>query len=138
MDLYSRAIVGWAMDKHMNTELIESALSMAISNRRPDANLILHSDRGSQYCSQAYQALLSNHAIQCSMSGVGNCYDNAAMESFLHSLKTEWVDHYHYETREAARSHLFQYIEILYNRQRRHSYSNRMPPMIFEAMAEAA
>ncbi len=138
MDLYSRAIVGWAMDKHMDTELIASALHMAITNRRPEDNLVLHSDRGSQYCSHAYQTLLAEHAIECSMSGTGNCYDNAAMESFFHSLKTEWVNHYRYETRAAARSHLFQYIEVFYNRQRRHSFSDRMPPMVFEEQAIAA
>ena len=138
MDLYSRAIVGWAMDKHMDTELIASALHMAITSRRPEDNLVLHSDRGSQYCSHAYQTLLAEHAIECSMSGTGNCYDNAAMESFFHSLKTEWVNHYRYETRAAARSHLFQYIEVFYNRQRRHSFSDRMPPMVFEEQAIAA
>lgn len=137
MDLYSRAIVGWAMDKHMDTELISSALKMALTNRRPTVNLVLHSDRGSQYCSHDYQDLLEQNSIVCSMSGTGNCYDNAAMESFFHSLKTEWVNHYRYETRAAARSHIFQYIEVFYNRQRRHSFSDRMPPMVFEQQVNA-
>ena len=138
MDLYSRAIVGWAMDKYMDTELISAALSMAISNRVPKDKLVLHSDRGSQYCSELYQEQLAELSIECSMSGIGNCYDNTAMESFFHSLKTEWVNHVRYETRSAAKSHIFEYIEIFYNRQRRHSYSGRMPPMMFEAMAIAA
>ena len=99
MDLYSRAIVGWAMNKHMDAMLISSALSMAIKNRRPLSGLVLHSDRGTQYCSTAYQNLLATHGIRCSMSATGNGYDNAAMESFFHSLKTEWVNHYKYETR---------------------------------------
>ena len=112
MDLYSRAVVGWAMDKHMDTELISAALSMAISNRIPKDKLVLHLDRGSQYCSELYQEQLAELSIECSMSGIGNRYDNAAMESFFHSLKTEWVNHVRYETRSAATSHIFEYIEI--------------------------
>ena len=138
MDLYSRTIVGWAMDKHMTVELVMAALNMALKNRKITSELTLHSDRGSQYCAGLYQQLLSHHSIACSMSGVGNCYDNAAMESFFHSLKTEWVHHYRYETRDAARNSIFEYIEVFYNRQRRHSFSDRMPPMMFEALAEVA
>jgi len=138
MDLYSRAIVGWAMDKHIDAELVGKALMMAVLNRCPPNNLVLHSDRGSQYSSHNYQELLESHAIVCSMSGTGNCYDNAAMESFFHSLKTEWTGHYKYETRSAARASIFEYIEVFYNRQRRHSYANRMAPMEYEAMAVAA
>lgn len=138
MDLYSRAIVGWAMEKHMDTSLVERALDMALRNRRPSPKLLLHSDRGSQYSSGDYQKKLAEAKIICSMSGTGNCYDNAAMESFYHSLKTEWTAHYRYETRDAARASVFEYIEIFYNRQRRHSFSNRMPPLMFEAVAAAA
>jgi len=138
MDLYSRAIVGWSMDKHMTVELVMAALNMALGNRGSSAELTLHSDRGSQYCAPLYQQLMTDHEIVCSMSGTGNCYDNAAMESFFHSLKTEWVHHHRYETRDAARCSIFKYIEVFYNRQRRHSYSNRMPPLMFEALAEAA
>ena len=138
MDLYSRAIVGWSMDKHMTEELVAAALNMALANRTKTRGLVLHSDRGSQYCSHNYQTLLSESKITCSMSGTGNCYDNAAMESFFHSLKTEWVHHYRYDNRDTAKSSIFEYIEVFYNRQRRHSYSNRMPPMMFEAMAKAA
>jgi len=138
MDLYSRAIVGWAMDKHIDTRLVASALNMAITNRQPLGELIVHSDRGSQYSSVNYQELLKSQGIICSMSGTGNCYDNAAMESFFHSLKTEWTDHYRYETRDAAKASLFEYIEVFYNRQRRHSHAKRMAPMAYEAMAIAA
>lgn len=118
MDLYSRAIVGWSMDKHMTVDLVVTALNMALKNRKLTAELTLHSDRGSQYCAHLYQQLLSEHKITCSMSGTGNCYDNAAMESFFHSLKTEWVHHYRYETRDVARCSIFEYIEVFYNRQR--------------------
>jgi len=138
MDLYSRAIVGWSMDKHIDAELVTRALTMAIANRCPPKELILHSDRGSQYTSALYQSMLQSHGIFCSMSSTGNCYDNAAMESFFHSLKTEWVDHYKYETRNAAKASIFDYIEIFYNRQRRHSHAKRMAPMTYEAMAIAA
>lgn len=138
MDLYSRAIVGWAMDKHMGVELVCDALHMALCRRRITDGLIAHSDRGSQYAAGDYQSLLNAHGIQCSMSGVGNCYDNAAMESFFHSLKTEWVDHYQYATRERAKASVFEYIEIFYNRQRRHSYVNQMAPLQFEALPVAA
>lgn len=138
MDLYSRAIVGWAMDKHMAAELVCDALKMALCRRRIKDGLIAHSDRGSQYAAGDYQSLLRGHDIQCSMSGVGNCYDNAAMESFFHSLKTEWVDHYHYSTREQAKGSVFEYIEIFYNRKRRHSYVDQMAPMQFEALQMAA
>jgi len=138
MDLYSRAIVGWSMDKHMDTQLIETALEMALLNRRPNNSLIIHSDRGSQYCSEAYQVMLKDNHLICSMSGTGNCYDNAAMESFFHSLKTEWVSHHRYSTREQAQQAIFEYIEVFYNRQRRHSYANRMPPLEFERMAAEA
>lgn len=138
MDLYSRAIVGWAMNKHMAAGLVCDALKMALCRRRIKDDLIAHSDRGSQYAGRDYQALLQDHGIQCSMSGVGNCYDNAAMESFFHSLKTEWVDHYHYPTREQAKGSVFEYIEIFYNRKRRHSYVNQMAPMQFEALQMAA
>jgi len=138
MDLYSRAIVGWAMDKHMDAQLIGSALRMALNNRRPESCLVLHSDRGTQYCSVDYQKQLAKNGIQCSMSDTGNCYDNAAMESFFHSLKTEWVNHYKYETRAAAKASVFEYIEVFYNRQRRHSFSARMPPMMYETINIAA
>jgi len=138
MDLYSRAIVGWAMDKHMTVELITDALIMAMSRRKISEGLILHSDRGCQYAAKDYQTILVNRGIQCSMSGKGNCYDNAAMESFFHSLKTEWVHHHKYVTRQEAKTSLFEYIEMFYNRKRRHSYVNQMAPMQFEEQMNAA
>jgi len=138
MDLYSRAIVGWAMDKHMTVELISDALLMAMSRRQVNAGLILHSDRGCQYAAKDYQVMLAKQGICCSMSGRGNCYDNAAAESFFHSLKTEWVHHHKYVTRQEAKSSLFEYIEMFYNRKRRHSYVNQMAPMQFEELMNAA
>lgn len=138
LDLYSRAIVGWSMDKHMTVELVINALMMALSRRQISDELILHSDRGSQYAAKDYQTILGEHGIQCSMSGTGNCYDNAVAESFFHSLKTEWVYHDKYITRDDAKASLFEYIEIFYNRERRHSYVNQMAPMQFEEMMKAA
>lgn len=138
MDLYSRAIVGWAMDKHMTVELVTDALIMAMSRRKINEGLILHSDRGCQYAAKDYQSILVKHGIQCSMSGKGNCYDNAAMESFFHSLKTEWVHHKKYVTRQEAKTSLFEYIEMFYNRKRRHSYLNQIAPMQFEEQVNAA
>lgn len=132
MDLFSRAIVGWAMDKQMTTELVNNALLMGLSRRTVNEGLIIHSDRGVQYAAKDYQRLLTEHGLTCSMSGTGNCYDNAAMESFFHSLKTEWVDHQKYLTREQAKSSLFEYIEVFYNRKRRHSYVGQIAPLQFE------
>lgn len=135
LDLYSRAIVGWSMNARMTRQLVCDALTMAIWRRRPQPGLIAHSDRGSQYCSQQYQALLSAHGVLCSMSKKGDCYDNAAMESFFHSLKVERVHHRRYETREQAKQDVFEYIEVFYNQKRRHSTLNYKSPMQFEALA---
>jgi transposase InsO family protein len=121
MDLYSRRIVGWAMDDHLRTELPLAALNMAISTRRPGANLIHHSDRGVQYASSDYRAKLQSAAMQASMSRRADCYDNAPMESFFHTLKTEQIYHRQYATRDQAKSDIFAYIEGFYNRTRRHS-----------------
>ncbi|MBO8138860.1 MAG: IS3 family transposase, partial [Desulfotomaculum sp.] len=103
MDLYSRKIVGWSMDERMSVNLTEQALKMAIYQRKPSAGLIHHSDRGSQYASRAYQQLLWRHGMICSMSRKGNCWDNAVMESFFHTLKAELVNHQQYKTRAQAR-----------------------------------
>lgn len=121
MDLYTRAIVGWAMDSRMTRELVMGALRMARFRRKPAPGLLHHSDRGSQYCSHDYQALLAEYGMQASMSRKGNCWDNAPMESFFNSLKNERVFHETYATRAAARQDLFEYIEVFYNRKRRHS-----------------
>jgi len=134
MDLYSRFIIGWSMGNMNNTELIENALKMA-SCRRGSAikGVLLHSDQSVQYASGLYQNLLNNLGIVCSMSRKGNCWDNAPMESFFHSLKTEWVVFEDYKTRSEARSSLFGYIELFYNRKRRHSSLGNKSPMAFEA-----
>jgi len=132
MDLYSRMIVGWSMGKQHTTRLVKDALAMAIENRGCVTGVILHSDQGIQYASGEYQQELSQHGIVCSMSRKGNCWDNAPMESFYHSLKTEWVSFEDYKTRSEARSSLFTYIELFYNRQRRHSSLDYQSPMAYE------
>ncbi len=121
LDMYSRRIVGWAMAKRMTSALTIQAFKMAIQQRKPAAGLIHHSDQGSQYTDQKYQALLEAHCIQASMNGVGTWYDNAPMESFFGTLKSERVHHCSYQTREEARTDLFFYIEAFYNRRWLHS-----------------
>jgi putative transposase len=138
LDLYSRQVVGWAMDEEMPQELTLAALDMALKRRRPLPGLMHHSDRGSQYAAAAYQARLAEHGIVGSMSRKGNCWDNAPMESFFHTLKTERVHHRDYQTRDEARRDIFEYIEVFYNRQRRHSTLGYLSPVQFEATALAA
>lgn len=121
MDLYTRMIVGWSMDSRMTRELVMNALRMARFRRKPQPDLLHHCDRGSQYCSGDYQALLDEYGMVASMSRKGNCWDNAPMESFFNSLKNERVFHEDYATREEAKRDLFDYIEVFYNRRRRHS-----------------
>jgi putative transposase len=135
IDLYSRRIIGWSMGTRLLTRLVTDALTMALQQRKPPQGVMHHSDRGSQYCSDAYQALLSKHGFICSMSGKGNCYDNAVMESFYHTLKVELVYGQHYRTREEAQMAVFDYIEIFYNRQRMHSTLNYLTPEAFERAA---
>ena len=133
MDLFSRRIVGWAMAAHMTDELTQQALRMALTARTVSPQQLLHhSDRGSQYTSAAYQHLLADQQIQVSMSSVGNCYDNAPMESFFSLLKTELVYHEQYATRQVARTSIFDYIEVFYNRQRIHSALGYHSPDHFE------
>jgi putative transposase len=132
LDLYSRSVVGWSMGQRLDRALAIDALTMAI-DRRGAAPAILHSDRGSIYCVADYRALLTRHGIRQSMSRKADCWDNAPMESFFHTLKTELVVHCDYPTREAARSSLFEYMEVFYNRQRRHSTLNYETPLAFEA-----
>jgi transposase InsO family protein len=120
-DMATREIVGWSLDVSLRSRLCENALKMAIRNRRPPRGLIHHADRGVQYAAGDYRKLLDAHGITASMSGKGNCLDNAPMESFFGSLKTELVHRTRFRTREAAKAALFEYIEIFYNRQRRHS-----------------
>lgn len=130
-DLFTCEIVGYAMSDRMTTHLVNQALFRSISAKRPAAGLIHHSDRGSQYCSYEYQALLRQFKMKVSMSRRGNCYDNAPMESFGGSLKNELVHHRQYLTREQARHDITEYIEIFYNRQRRHSRIDYLSPALF-------
>jgi transposase InsO family protein len=133
LDLFSRRAVGWAMGAHLDAQMMVDALQMAISRRRPKAGLLVHSDRGAQYASADYRQLLAHHGLVASMSRKGNCYDNAFVESFWSSLKYETVYHHKFATREAARAALFEYIEVFYNRTRRHSSLGYMSPINFES-----
>jgi transposase InsO family protein len=133
LDLCSRRIVGWSMADHMRVELVSDALNMAIARRRPDEGLLHHSDRGVQYASEDYMYLLGSHNIEASMSGKGDCWDNAVMESFWATLKAELVNHAHYATHEQARASIFEYIEVFYNRNRLHSSLGYVSPETFEA-----
>ena len=132
MDLYSRAVVGWAMNRRMTQQLVIDALTMALFRRGFPKGTILHSDRGSQYCSAAYQKLIRDKKLRCSMGRRANCYDNAAMESFFHTLKVEQVHRQRYRTRAAAKTAVFEYVEVYYNRKRKHSAIGHQIPMMFE------
>ena len=136
MDLYSRRIVGWAMSKHIDSALVVSAINMAILQRRPEAGLLHHSDHGSQYASDPFQELLEDNKITCSMSRKGDCWDNACMESFFGSLKTEWLGDKKYKTREQAKNDIFNYIEMFYNRKRRHAALGYLSPAAYEELYE--
>src|SRR4051812_423928 len=138
LDLFSRQVVGWAMDRQMPQELTLAALDMALQRRRPLPGCMHHSDRGSQYAAGDYQKQLVQYGMVCSMSRKGNCWDNAPMEGFFHSLKTELVHHCDYQTRDEARRDIFEYIEVFYNRQRRHSTLGHLSPTQFEVAALAA
>lgn len=129
LDLYDRSIVGWSMDSRMKTSLVISALRNAIGRKKPKEGLILHSDRGVQYASHNYQKLIQEKNFVCSMSRKGNCYDNAPMESFWGKLKTEWLNDMHFKTRDEARSAVFEYIELFYNRNRIHSSNDYIAPL---------
>lgn len=135
LDLHNRKIIGWSMGSRLVTSLIEDALMMAIQRYKPAEGIIHHSDRGSQYCSASYQRLLEKHGFICSMSGSGNCYDNAVMESFYHTLKIELLYDEPLYNREKTKLLIFDYIEVFYNRQRLHSSLGYQTP---EAFALAA
>jgi transposase InsO family protein len=135
LDLYSRRIVGWAMADHLRADLPLAALRMAISAQRPGAGLIHHSDRGVQYASAGYRKLLQSAGFKASMSRKADCYDNAPMESFFHTLKTELVYHTHYATRAEATRDIFAYVEGFYNRTRRHSAIGYISPVEMELKA---
>lgn len=138
IDLFSRAVVGWSMDSRMTASLVNNALLMAIWTRKPTKGLIFHSDRGSQYASDSYREIIGNYGINASMSRKGDCWDNAVAESFFHTLKIELVHHCDYETREEAKTSIFDYIEVFYNRQRSHSANGYEAPLVFEAMQKVA
>lgn len=138
MDLFSRRIVGWSLQERMTTELALDALNTAIILRQPEPGLLHHSDQGSQYASYEYQSVLKSHGIICSMSRRGDCYDNAAIESFFRSLKVEAVHGQTNRPIERTKTDLFDYIEIFYNHQRRHSALGYLSPVEFERMARNA
>ncbi len=133
LDLYSRQVIGWAMSTRNNAELVQDALTMAIWRRGRVRDVIVHSDQGSTYASASYQQQLREHQLHCSMSRKGECLDNAVAESFFGTLKNELVYHEDYRTRVQARQSIFEYIEVFYNRQRRHSFLNYMTPVEYEA-----
>jgi len=132
LDLASRRVVGWAMRHTLEGALTRDALEMALAGRQPGAGVLHHTDRGSQYAAGAYQALLAAQAMTCSMSRVGNCWDNAVAESFFATLKRELADHADWATRDLARTAVFEYIEVWYNRQRRHSSLGYLSPAAYE------
>ena len=132
MDLWSRKVVGWSMSERMTATLVCDALRMALFRRKRPRGVIMHTDRGSQYCSREHRALLKAHGLIASMSAKGNCYDNAAMESWNHSLKVEAIHGERFGTREQAKAHVFEYIEVDYNRNRLHSTLGYLSPDEFE------
>jgi len=133
IDLYSRMVIGWSLSERMTAQLVCDALEMALNRRGKPTGVIVHTDRGSQYCSAAYQALLKRNGLLCSMSGKGNCYDNACAESFFHTLKVEAIHGERFASRAMLRQTVFEYIEVDYNRTRRHSANGYLSPMAFEA-----
>ncbi len=138
IDLFSRRVIGWAMSNRIDQQLVIDALRMAIEQRRPEPGLIHHSDQGQVYAASAYRAMLRGHGIVQSMSRKGNCLDNAVAESFFSNLKNELVHHVRYDDRDQARSAIFEYLELFYNRQRLHQSLGFVSPANFEAMASVA
>ncbi|HZU70969.1 MAG TPA: IS3 family transposase [Ktedonobacteraceae bacterium] len=132
LDLFSRMVVGWSMAATQDASLVMQALQMAITRRRPASGLLHHSDRGSTYTSESYQALLREQGMVISMSHTANCYDNAAMESFFHSCKGKCIEEESFQTRAQARGCIFEYIETFYNRKRRHSTLEYLSPLAYE------
>jgi len=136
IDLYSRAVVGLAMSHRIDADLATAAMSQAVMHRKPPKDLVCHSDRGCQYTSELYRAFLSAHDFVGSMSRKGNCWDNAVAESFFRTLKVEQTNRFMYRTREQARSSVFEYVEIYYNRQRAHSACRYATPFEYEKRTE--
>jgi putative transposase len=137
-DLFSRLVVGWAMAAAEDEQLVELALRMALANRHPQAGLLHHSDRGSEFTSERYQAVLRAAGIEVSMSRTGNCYDNAAMEAFFATLTKECTDRVRFQTRQEARSAIFEYLECFYNPVRLHSTLQYLSPVAFEQAAQSS
>ncbi len=138
LDLYSRRVVGWSMSAHPNQHLVMDALRMALLQRQPKPGLIHHSDQGIQYAASDYRAMLAAHDIIPSMSRKGDCYDNACVESFFSHLKNDLVHHHRFADRDEARSAIFDYIEVFYNRQRSHQSLGYQTPLHYEQMAGVA
>lgn len=136
MDLYSRKIIGWSMKDRLYREIVLEAFNQALWKRNPKPGLIFHSDHGVQYASKEFRALLKAHGARASMSRTGNCYDNACLESFFHTLKTELIYNERYFSRKEAQKSIFEYIEVFYNRQRRHSLLNNKSPEQFESISK--
>lgn len=134
IDIFSRAVIGWSMDSRMKADLVCSALNMALFRRDFPSGVIVHSDKGSQYCSEMFQKVIKDNWLLSSMSSKGCCYDNAACESFFGTLKVELVHDENYKTREEAKSSIFEYIEAYYNTKRKHSTINYMTPNQFEGI----
>ncbi len=138
IDLYSRKVVGWSMSRWLRAELVHDALVMALWRRRPNSGLMHHSDRGSQYACEEYRKLLKRYGVVCSMSRKGDCWDNAVVERFFRSLKSERTDHRLYRTREEARRDVIDYIEMFFNSRRKHSSLGYISPNEFEEFAMVA
>jgi putative transposase len=138
IDLYTRLVAGWSMKDRPNQELVNEALMMAVEQRKPKPGLIHHSDQGILYSSGSYLELLKKYGMLRSMSGKGNCYDNAVAESFFSSLKNEIIHHRNYQTRDEARTEIFEYIELFYNRKRLHQSLNYQTPMTYDSTASVA
>jgi putative transposase len=132
LDLFHRRVVGWAMDRWITRWLVMKALNMAILNGTLKPGLIHHSDRGASYASNEFRAILRTYGTRCSMSRKGDCWDKAVAESFFHTLKVELIHGKIYDTRQQAKTAIFEYIEVFYNRQRRHSYLGYLSPVDFE------
>jgi putative transposase len=135
LDLYARRVVGWAMSQSIDSNLVTEALQMALARRRPKPGLVHHTDQGRQYAAGSYRQWLSAHGIEASMSRKGDCFDNACAESFISTLKNELVHHVQFKTREEARTAIFEYIEVFYNRQRLHQTLGYLSPAEFERRA---
>lgn len=138
MDLFSRRIVGWSLSRSLESTLVLGALENALALRRPQPGLLHHSDRGTQYASERHRRLLAAHGIECSMSRRGDCWDNAPTERFMNALKNEWVNHDSYTTLEDARAGVFRYIEMFYNRERRHQALGYVSPCRYEDIHAAS